>query len=279
MPTHDLIELTLTGSVAVLRLQQPEQLNPLSIAMQQQLRACLAELSDNPAVAVLVMTGAGKAFCVGADLTSIGANQSQQTLGAHIGEAMQRLSNRLIEDIRGLPFPVISAVNGPSAGAGVSLALAADIVVAAKSAYFFLSFMPRLGIIPDLGSTWFLERFIGRPRALGLSLLGDRLSAAQAQAWGLIWSCVEDEQLMPEALRLAQRLSKLPVHAAPEMRRALDSAAHQDLCTQMDYEARRQSALIDQPEFREGLQAFLEKREPAFPGRAERWNTDNETSS
>ncbi len=265
MQTHDLIELTLTDSVAVLRLQQPEQLNPLGIAMQQQLRACLADLSRNQDVAVLVITGAGKAFCVGADLTSIDANQSNQTLGQHVGEAMRTLSNRLIEDIRALPFPVVSAVNGPCAGAGVSLALAADIVIGARSAYFFLSFMPRLGIVPDLGSTWFLERFIGRPRALGLTLLGDRLSAEQAQAWGLIWSCVDDEQLMPEAMRVAQRLAKLPVHAALEMRRALDSAAQHDLLTQMDYEAGRQADLIDRPEFSEGLKAFLEKREPAFP--------------
>jgi 2-(1,2-epoxy-1,2-dihydrophenyl)acetyl-CoA isomerase len=263
--TYDLIELTLIDSVAVLRLQQPEQLNPLGIAMQQQLRACLADLSHHQDLSVLVITGAGKAFCVGADLTSIDANQSNQTLGQHVGEAMRTLSNRLIEDIRALPFPVVSAVNGPCAGAGVSLALAADIVIGARSAYFFLSFMPRLGIVPDLGSTWFLERFIGRPRALGLTLLGDRLSAEQAQAWGLIWSCVDDEQLMPEAMRVAQRLAKLPVHAALEMRRALDSAAQHDLLTQMAYEAGRQANLIDRPEFSEGLKAFLEKREPAFP--------------
>ena len=176
-------------------LFRSEQLNPLGIAMQQQLRACLADLSRNQDVAVLVITGAGKAFCVGADLTSIDANQSNQTLGQHVGETMRTLSNRLIEDIRALPFPVVSAVNGPCAGAGVSLALAADIVIGARSAYFFLSFMPRLGIVPDLGSTWFLERFIGRPRALGLTLLGDRLSAEQAQAWGLIWNLTESSRV------------------------------------------------------------------------------------
>jgi len=276
---HDLIELNIADSVAILRLNHPERLNPLGIAMQEQLRACFAELRHHPDVAVLVITGAGKAFCVGADLSTIDSNQSEQSLGEQISEIMLTLSNRVIEDIRSLPFPVISAVNGPCAGAGVSLALAADVVVAARSSYFFLSFMPRLGIVPDLGATWFLERIVGRTRALGLTLLGDRLSAEQAQAWGLIWSCVDDESLMTEAMRMAQRLAKLPAHAALEMRRALDSAAEHDLLTQMSYEAKRQAELIDTPEFAEGLKAFLEKREPSFPGRSSTSNSVNKRSA
>lgn len=268
MKTHDFIEIELADSIALLRLHHPERLNPLGIVMQQQLRACLNELSHNPDVAVLVITGAGKAFCVGADLSTIDSNQSDQTLGEEISRTMLTLSNRLIEDIRSLPFPVISAVNGPCAGAGVSLALAADIVIAARSAYFFLSFMPRLGIIPDLGATWFLERIVGRPRALGLTMLGDRLTAEHAQTWGMIWACVDDESLMTEAMRLARHLAKLPAHAALEMRRAFDSASAHDLLTQMDYEARRQADLIDKPDFAEGLKAFLEKRDPVFPGRS-----------
>jgi len=265
---RDLVELSITDSIAVLRLHQPERLNPLGIPMQTQLRETLAELSRHPQVAVLIITGSGKAFCVGADLTTIDANDSKQSLGEQVSEVMLSLSNKLIEDIRSLPFPVVSAVNGACAGAGVSVALAADIAVAARSAYFFLSFMPRLGIIPDLGATWFLERILGRPRAMGLTLLGDRLSAEQAQSWGLIWSCVDDESLMTEAMGVAQKLAKLPAHAAPDMRRALDSAAANNLLTQMDYEARRQADLIDKPEFAEGLKAFLEKREPSFPNRS-----------
>ncbi|MFM2107309.1 MAG: hypothetical protein RLZZ513_377 [Pseudomonadota bacterium] len=265
---RDLIELSLNGPVAVLRLHQPERLNPLGIPMQMQLRETFAELSRNSQISALIITGAGKAFCVGADLTTIDTNDSNQSLGTQVSEAMLTLSNKLIEDIRALPFPVVSAVNGACAGAGVSVALAADIVVAARSAYFFLSFMPRLGIIPDLGSTWFLERILGRARAMGLSLLGDRLSAEQAQAWGFIWSCVDDEAVMTEAMRVAQQLAKLPAHAALEMRRAFDSAAEHDLLTQMTYEAKRQADLIDKPEFAEGLKAFLEKREPSFPDRS-----------
>jgi 2-(1,2-epoxy-1,2-dihydrophenyl)acetyl-CoA isomerase len=181
---------------------------------------------------------------------------------------MLNVSNRIIEDIRALPFPVVSAVNGACAGAGVGLALAADLVVASRSAYFFLSFMPRLGIVPDLGSTWFLERMIGRPRAVGMALLGERISAEQALDWGLIWGCVDDAQLMEHCMALAQQLARLPAHAAQEIRRAFDSAAHQDLSTQLQYEARRQHELIDRPEFAEGVKAFLSKREPNFPGRS-----------
>jgi len=264
----DLVELSLSGSIAILRLHQPERLNPLGIPMQMQLRETFAKLSRDPQVAALIITGTGKAFCVGADLSSIDANDSKQSLGEQVSEVMLSLSNKLIEDIRSLPFPVVSAVNGACAGAGVSLALAADIVVAARSAYFFLSFMPRLGIIPDLGGTWFLERILGCPRAMGLTLLGDRLSAEQAQSWGLIWSCVDDTSLMTEAMRVAQQLANLPAHAALEMRHALDTAAQHDLPTQMNYEATRQADLINKPEFAEGLKAFLEKREPSFPNRS-----------
>jgi len=158
----------------------------------------------------------------------------------------------------------VAAVNGPCAGAGVGLALAADIVLAAHSAYFFLSFMPRLGIVPDLGSTWFLERFVGRPRAVAMSLLGERIGAEQAAQWGLVWASVPDDQLQGQALAMAQRLAALPSHAAPAIRQVFDSAARQDLGTQLRHEADRQCELIDRPEFHEGVRAFLEKREPDF---------------
>ncbi|MEY4284323.1 MAG: hypothetical protein RL111_998 [Pseudomonadota bacterium] len=263
----ELVTVEHTGAVAVLRLNQPERLNPLSLPLQERLRERLQELARDTSVRALVITGAGKAFCVGADLTSMQPPVQGQSLGEQTCEIMLKLSNRLVEDLRALPFPVVSALNGPCAGAGVGLALAADLVVAAQSAYFFLSFMPRLGIVPDLGSTWFLERFVGRPRAVAMSLLGDRISAQQAHSWGLIWSCVDDAELMPQAMALAQRLSQLPAHAAQEIRQAFDSAAQQDLGTQLQYEARRQRELIDKPEFQEGVNAFLQKREPRFPSR------------
>ncbi len=254
------------GPVAWVRLNIPQRLNPLALPLQEELHQVLTLLREDRSVGALVITGVGKAFCVGADLGSM-RPPSGQSLGQQAADTMKALSNRLIEDLQSMPFPVVSAVNGPAAGAGVGLALAADMVVASRSAYFYLTFMPRLGIVPDLGSTWFMNRALGRSRALALSLLGERLPAEQAQAWGLIWRCVEDEALEVEAQALALRLASLPAHAALEIRRTLDHAETASLSEQLDYEAERQRELIDRPEFTEGVRAFLEKREPQFPKR------------
>jgi len=140
-------------------------------------------------------------------------------------------------------------------------------VIAARSAYFYLPFLPKLGIVPDLGSTWFMERLAGRGRAMGLALLGDRLSAEQAVQWGVAWACVDDAVLRAEALAVAQRLAKLPAHAAVEARRAFDAAALNTLPQQLAYEAERQRELLDKASFMEGVRAFLEKREARFAGR------------
>lgn len=257
------------GDVAILSLHVPTRLNPLTQDIQRALREHLARMCDEGTVRALVLTGSGKAFCVGADLSSmgaagVGAAGDGSSLGQRTADGMAALSNRLIADIRALPFPVVSAVNGPTAGAGVGLALSADVVVAARSAYFYLPFMPRLGIVPDLGTTWFLERSIGRARSVALSLLGDRLSAEQAAQWGLIWACVDDAVLRQEALAIAQRLARLPAHAAREIRQAYESAGRVPLQEQLHYEAERQRELIDRPEFSEGVKAFREKREPVF---------------
>lgn len=266
MADEDLILIERQGDVAWLRLNIPQRLNPLAQPLQVDMRAQLAALREDRSVRALVITGVGKAFCVGADLGAM-RPPSDKSLGEQTADTMMALSNRLIEDIRDLPFPVVSAVNGPCAGAGVGVALAADMVVASRSAYFFLSFMPRLGIVPDLGSTWFLERFVGRPRAVAMSLLGERISAEQAAQWGLVWACVDDAQLQTQALAMAQRLASLPAYAAQEIRQVFDRAAQQDLPAQLRHEAERQRELIDRPEFLEGVQAFLQKREPRFPPR------------
>jgi 2-(1,2-epoxy-1,2-dihydrophenyl)acetyl-CoA isomerase len=265
--TSEVVQHERHGDVALLRLNIPQRLNPIALPLQEALREWLARLREDRSVRALVLTGAGKAFCVGADLSSMQAPPEGTSLGELTAGRMESLSNRLIEDLRTVPFPVISAVNGPCAGAGVGLALSADVVLAARSAYFYLPFMPRLGIVPDLGSTWFLERMVGRSRAVAMSLLGERLSGEQAAQWGLAWACVEDAALLEQALATAQRLARLPAHAAREIRTAYDNAAQHSLIEQMRYEASRQRELIDRPEFREGVQAFLGKREPVFPPR------------
>lgn len=261
--TQDLLLSERHGDVALLKFNIAQRLNPLSMPLQEALRERLAALREDRSVRALVLTGAGKAFCVGADLGSM-QPQPGARLGEQTAEAMERLSNRLVQDLRELPFPVVSAVNGPCAGGGVGVALAADVVLAARSAYFYLPFMPRLGIVPDLGTSWFLERFLGRARATALTLLGERLSGEQAAQWGLVWACVDDAALQQEALAVAQRLARLPAHAAQEIRGVYDSAASRSLLDQMRYEADRQRVLIDRPEFGEGVKAFLEKRDPVF---------------
>jgi 2-(1,2-epoxy-1,2-dihydrophenyl)acetyl-CoA isomerase len=254
------------ADVAILRINLPKRMNPLTGELQLALREALAKLRSDGSTRALILTGMGKAFCVGADLDSMRASGSG-SLGERTAKTMESLSNRLIEDLRSLPFPVVCALNGAAAGAGVGLALAADVVLAARSSYFYLPFMPRLGIVPDLGTTWFLERMVGRARAVGLSLLGDRLSGEQAAQWGLVWSCVDDADLHAQALLVAQRLARLPAHAAKEIRAAFESAAVQPLVAQLRYESDRQRELIDHPAFAEGVAAFLEKREPVFKGR------------
>ncbi len=255
------------NGVATLTLNLPAKMNPIALDLQAQLRAALARVRDDTTVRAVVLTGAGKAFCVGADLGAMSGGDAAKSLGAHTAEWMQSLSNPLINDLRTLPVPVVAAVNGPAAGAGVGLALAADVVVAARSSYFYLSFAPKLGIVPDLGCTWVLPRLVGRARAMGMSLLDERLSAEQAAQWGLIWACVDDAALAGEAARIAGRLAKLPAHAVTELRHALDASERHTLAEQLHYESERQRELIDRPSFREGVAAFLQKRPPVFKGR------------
>jgi 2-(1,2-epoxy-1,2-dihydrophenyl)acetyl-CoA isomerase len=190
-----------------------------------------------------------------------------ETLGDQTAKWMQSLSNPLIEEMRALPVPVVCAVNGAAAGAGVGLALAGDVTLASKSAYFYLSFLPKLGIVPDLGCTWFIPRLVGPARAMGMSLLDERLTAERAVQWGLIWACVEDHLLPLEAQQIAERLARLPAHAVLEARKAFEASARHTLPEQLHYESERQRELLNRPEFGEGVSAFLQKRAPAFAGR------------
>jgi 2-(1,2-epoxy-1,2-dihydrophenyl)acetyl-CoA isomerase len=256
------------GDIAIITLDNPARLNPLTLALQQGLREVLARVREDCAVRAMVLTASGTAFCVGADLADlVPAEPGGPSLGERTARSMHAVSNRVISDLRSLPVPVVAAVNGATAGAGVGLALAADVVLAARSAYFYLPFMAKLGIVPDLGTTWFYERLLGRGRAIGLTLLADRLGAEQAERWGLVWACVDDAALRAEALAIAQRLARLPAHAALETRRAYDAAGRHTLGEQLHYEAERQRELLDRPDFFEGVHAFMEKREPKFQPR------------
>lgn len=262
-----LVLCEIEDGVATLTLNLPAKLNPIAKELQVELRDALARVTDDKAVRAVVLTGAGKAFCVGADLSAMRAPEAGKTLGDETADWMQALSHPIISGLRNLPVPVVAAVNGPAAGAGVGLALAADVTLAGRSAFFYLPFLPKLGISPDLGCTWFIPRFIGRARAMGMALLDERISAEKAAQWGLIWDCVDDDLLLPEAKKVAQRLARLPAHAVQEARNAFAASERNTLDEQLHYESERQRELIDKPSFGEGVAAFLQKRPAVFEGR------------
>lgn len=257
-----------SNGIATLTLNEPAKLNALTFPLVEALRAALAAAVANREVRAVVLTGAGKAFSSGADLGGMDVGASDgKSMGERVADWMEKSTNRLILEMRESPVPIVCALNGAVAGGSVGMVLAADIVVAAKSSYIYLSFTPALGLVPDMGASWFLPRRIGGARTLGLTLLGDRIGAEQAVQWGLIWSCVEDEALADEARAIAVRMAALPTHAALETRRIYVASDKNNLGQQLDYERDRQRELIDRPEFTEGVRAFALRRKPAFPSR------------
>lgn len=257
-----------SGGVATLTLNRPSSLNSLNKGLIDEIRTALRTLSRDTSVRALIVTGAGRGFCAGADLANAGFNDGvQRSVGEGISHSMEIGYNPLIRDLTGFPKPVIVAVNGVAAGGGVGLALGGDIVVAAKSAYFVQVFGPKLGLVPDVGCTWFVPHLLGRARARALAMLGDRLPAEKAAEWGLIWAAVDDDNLMTQARMIAERLAKGPTLAFAEIKRVLDAATENTLDQQLELERRTQKKLGDTEDFREGVTAFLSKREPQFKGK------------
>jgi 2-(1,2-epoxy-1,2-dihydrophenyl)acetyl-CoA isomerase len=213
---------------------------------------------------VLLLTGAGRGFCAGQDLADRAVAPGEEA--PDLGASIEQHYKPLVLALRALPLPVIAAVNGVAAGAGANLALACDIVLAARSASFIQAFC-KIGLMPDSGGTYFLPRLVGSARALGLALLGDKLSAEQAQAWGLIWKCVDDARLMPEAEALAAHFAAAPTLALAATKQAIHAAAGSSLVEQLDRERDGQRALGRSADYREGVQAFAAKRTPRFDGR------------
>lgn len=265
--SHSTILLQTNDGVSTLTLNRPEMLNSLNKAIIDDIRAALRKLARDEATKVLIVTGAGRGFCAGADLTATGGNDgSDRSVGEGVAHAMEVGYNPLVRDLAGFPKPVIVAVNGVAAGGGVGLALCGDIVLAARSAYFVQVFVPRLGLVPDMGCTWFFPQLLGRARARALAMLGDRLPAEKAAEWGLIWSCVDDDKLASEAQVLAQRLAKGPQLAYRALKRVLDAAPLNTLDEQLEIERLTQRALGDTEDFKEGVMSFLSKRDPKFKG-------------
>ncbi len=255
---------SVAGGVARLTLNRPERLNSFTARMHEQLRDALATVAADPQVRVLVISGAGRGFCAGQDLGDRAV--APGSAPADLGESLERNYKPLILALRGLRVPVVCAVNGVAAGAGVSLALACDLVIAARSASFVQAFA-RIGLIPDSGGTWFLPRLVGQARALGLAMLAEKLPAAQAAEWGLIWRCVDDEDFAAEVEALAGRLAAAPPLALRAIRQALAESWDRTLEQQLDAERDMQRELGFTADYAEGVAAFGAKREPRFTGR------------
>ena len=260
--TYDRITLARDQGLATLTLNAPEKLNAVSRKMIGEIKDCWEKLAEDSSVRAVLLTGAGRGFCAGADL----ADPDRESAGGDSGSALDKYFNPVIRLMRALPKPIVAAVNGPAAGVGMSFALAADIAVAGKSATFLQAFA-RIGLLPDGGSTWFLPRLVGEQRARALAMLAPQISAAQAKEWGLIWDVVEDADLMKTATDLARRLADGPTLSLARIKDALGQASGNDLSRQLDVERDFQRELGRSEDFREGVAAFLGKRKPAFKGK------------
>jgi 2-(1,2-epoxy-1,2-dihydrophenyl)acetyl-CoA isomerase len=247
----------------IVTLNRPQRLNAFTLEMHQVLAEAIADAERDPACRALLLTGTGRAFSSGQDL-----NERITPSGDVVvpGEALEKYYNPLVRKLRALPFPVVAAVNGIAAGAACNVALACDIVLAARSATFAQVFA-RIGLSLDAGGSWFLPRLVGQARARGLALLAEPLPAEKAEEWGLIWKAVDDEALMAEAQKLCEHFATAPTVGLGIIKRALNAAEDNDLSTQLDLERDWQREAGSTPDYAEGVRAFLAKRKPVFTGK------------
>jgi 2-(1,2-epoxy-1,2-dihydrophenyl)acetyl-CoA isomerase len=259
--TYDKITLTKAQGLATLTLNAPDKLNAVSRKMIAEIKQAWEEIGADGSVRAVLLTGNGRGFCAGADLSD-----PDRKNDADSGSALDKFFNPVIRTMRSLPKPIVAAVNGVAAGVGMSFALASDIAIAAKSASFLQAFA-RIGLLPDGGSTWFLPRLVGEQRARALAMLAPQISAEQAKQWGLIWDVVDDAQLMPTATELAHRLANGPTQSLARIKEAMNRASQNDLSQQLDIERDFQRELGRTEDFREGVTAFLAKRKAEFKGK------------
>jgi 2-(1,2-epoxy-1,2-dihydrophenyl)acetyl-CoA isomerase len=249
------------GAVSVLTLNRPASLNSFTAAMHALLLPALEAAAADAGVRAVVITGAGRGFCAGQDLADPAMGPE-----ADVGAVVERHYKPLAQRVRTMPVPVIAAVNGVAAGAGANFALCCDFVLAARSASFIQAFS-KIGLIPDCGGTWLLPRLVGRARALGLAMTGDKLPAEEAERIGLVWKCVDEAALMDTAMALANRLAAMSSKALAETRLAIDAALPLDFAAALGREAQVQGRMGRSADFAEGVAAFLAKRPAVFKDR------------
>jgi 2-(1,2-epoxy-1,2-dihydrophenyl)acetyl-CoA isomerase len=256
--------VSVEAGVQRLTLNRPDKLNAFNPELLGALRAAFRQAAQDAEIRAVLLTGSGRGFCAGADLNQrdVGPNAPPVDLSV----ALDTVYNPMILQMRTLPKPIVCAVNGIAAGAGTSLAFACDIVLAARSASFLQAFA-RIGLVPDAGATHFLPRLVGAARAAGMALLAEPLGAEDAERWGLVWKCVDDAQLMPEAEAIAHKLATGPTRTYSLIKRALDASGSNTLDQQLDLERDLQREAGFTEDFREGVSAFKEKRKPGYKGR------------
>jgi len=258
------ITFTVDAGIASLTLNRPDKLNSFTGEMHAELRTVLDSIQNDKSVRVLVLSGAGRAFCAGQDL----ADPDMQMIDGKmpdIGNVVEKNYKQLVLRLQNLRVPTIAAVNGIAAGAGASVALACDLVIATKSASFLQAFS-KIGLIPDTGGTWFLPQCVGMARAMGLALLAEKLPAEKAAEWGLIWECTEDADFAARIDALAKQLSIAPTKALVRTRQAMHAAPGHTLEQQLSFEGGFMRELGWSPDYAEGVAAFMEKRAPKFTG-------------
>ncbi|WIO73940.1 2-(1,2-epoxy-1,2-dihydrophenyl)acetyl-CoA isomerase PaaG [Porticoccaceae bacterium LTM1] len=261
--TFTTINYTVEDGVAVLTLNRPDRLNSFNTEMHGEVREALRCAANDKLVRCVVLTGAGRGFCAGQDLSD--RNVAADSEMPDLGESVEKNYNPLIRALMGMEKPIICAVNGVAAGAGANIALACDIVVAAESASFIEVFC-NIGLIPDSGGTWNLPRAVGLPRAKGLALLGEKLPAKKAEEWGLIWKCVEDDNLMDDVMAMARRLATQPTKGLGLIKKALNESTAHSYHHQLELEKEYMRQAGRTHDYREGVAAFMEKRKPEFKG-------------
>ena len=253
--------VSLDAGVLRVTLNRPDTLNAFTTAMHAGLAAAMMRAESEPAVRCVLITGAGRGFCAGQDLGEC----DMKAAAIDLGSGLETWYNPLVKRMRALPKPIVCAVNGVAAGAGANFALACDLVLAARSASFIQAFV-RIGLVPDCGGSYFLPRLAGTQRAMALAMTGDRLSAEDAERWGLIWKCVDDAQLSAEAERISLQLASGPTKSLGLIKKAIYSSADNNLAAQLDLERDLQREIGKGSDYREGVAAFLEKRKPEFKG-------------